>query len=263
MLANPIGLIILGLIALGAAIVVIVKHFDSVKKAMGKVDDVFRMIWGGIVKWFSAGVVAPILSAIKVMVDGFLRGILFMLDAAGHLPGKLGAPFRGAAAQIRNFKENFDASMAGAIATARGAGSGIGSGIARSLPAFRNVIANAHGMATALNGIPKNVTIRIITKYSVLGDPTAIATGKKIGFQHGTPFAPPGWAMVGERGPEWLRFAGGERVLPYGTRPPRAAPAASAPELLQPIVLQVDGKVLWQSLQRVKRQNGGLSLGLS
>jgi hypothetical protein len=46
--------------------------------------------------------------------------------------------------------------------------------------------------------------------------------GGPVGFQHGTLHAPPGWAMVGERGPEWMRFRGGEVVLPHGTAPGRA-----------------------------------------
>lgn len=34
------------------------------------------------------------------------------------------------------------------------------------------------------------------------------------GFASGTPAAPPGWAWVGERGPELMPFAGGEPVIP-------------------------------------------------
>lgn len=37
--------------------------------------------------------------------------------------------------------------------------------------------------------------------------------GGKTGFASGTPYAPKGWAMVGERGPELMRFRGGEQVL--------------------------------------------------
>ena len=35
----------------------------------------------------------------------------------------------------------------------------------------------------------------------------------------GTPYAPPGWAVVGEQGPELVRFRGGEQVLPNGVTP--------------------------------------------
>lgn len=37
----------------------------------------------------------------------------------------------------------------------------------------------------------------------------------KLGFAGGTPSAPSGWAWVGERGPELVRFRGGERVLTH------------------------------------------------
>lgn len=40
--------------------------------------------------------------------------------------------------------------------------------------------------------------------------------GKIAGFADGTPGAPPGWAWVGERGPELMKMAGGETVIPHG-----------------------------------------------
>jgi hypothetical protein len=43
--------------------------------------------------------------------------------------------------------------------------------------------------------------------------------GSGHGYALGTMSAAPGWARVGERGPEWLRFRGGEQVLPAGTMP--------------------------------------------
>jgi hypothetical protein len=43
--------------------------------------------------------------------------------------------------------------------------------------------------------------------------------GSGHGYALGTMSAAPGWARVGEHGPEWLRFRGGEQVLPAGTVP--------------------------------------------
>lgn len=43
--------------------------------------------------------------------------------------------------------------------------------------------------------------------------------GKLLGFAEGTPSAPRGLAMVGERGPELVNFRGGERVWPNGEGP--------------------------------------------
>jgi SLT domain-containing protein/phage-related protein len=39
------------------------------------------------------------------------------------------------------------------------------------------------------------------------------------GYALGTSSASPGWAMVGEDGPEWVNFGGGEQVLPNGVAP--------------------------------------------
>lgn len=36
------------------------------------------------------------------------------------------------------------------------------------------------------------------------------------GYATGTPSAPPGWAWVGEEGPELMRMQGGEQILPHG-----------------------------------------------
>jgi hypothetical protein len=48
----------------------------------------------------------------------------------------------------------------------------------------------------------------------------ALGTGATWGaFAAGTPSAPAGWAMVGEEGPELVKFRGGETVLPHGVGP--------------------------------------------
>lgn len=39
------------------------------------------------------------------------------------------------------------------------------------------------------------------------------------GYASGTSSAVPGWGLVGEKGPEWMRFRGGETVLPNGQTP--------------------------------------------
>jgi SLT domain-containing protein len=41
------------------------------------------------------------------------------------------------------------------------------------------------------------------------------ALSKPGGYAAGTPYASPGWHRVGELGPEWVRFRGGEQVMPY------------------------------------------------
>jgi hypothetical protein len=46
-----------------------------------------------------------------------------------------------------------------------------------------------------------------------MGVPINSLTPADYGFADGTPGAPPGWAWVGERGPELMRFRGGEQVM--------------------------------------------------
>jgi SLT domain-containing protein len=44
-----------------------------------------------------------------------------------------------------------------------------------------------------------------------------LLSGNYGGYASGTSSARPGWAWVGEHGPELLRFRGGEQVYPAGT----------------------------------------------
>jgi len=54
----------------------------------------------------------------------------------------------------------------------------------------------------------------------------AVMNGQSyVGYANGTSSASKGWARVGEYGPEWINFGGGEQVLPNGTG------ALSRPEL--------------------------------
>jgi phage-related tail protein len=75
--------------------------------------------------------------------------------------------------------------------------------------------------------------------------------GKIAGFAGGTPGAPPGWAWVGERGPELAKMNGGEVIIPHG---PSMAMARNAPGYAngtpgwsddRPIIVNVDGQKLF------------------
>lgn len=63
------------------------------------------------------------------------------------------------------------------------------------------------------------------------------AMTKSGGYAAGTPGATPGWHRVGERGPELLRFRGGEQVLPSG-----ATPADDTATLLRQIIALLSRK---------------------
>jgi SLT domain-containing protein len=79
-----------------------------------------------------------------------------------------------------------------------------------------------HWPGTSMNIYDPLANIAAALNYGAHGKGFGPATGQ-IGSGHGyaagTMSAAPGWARVGERGPEWLRFRGGEQVLPAGTVP--------------------------------------------
>lgn len=57
----------------------------------------------------------------------------------------------------------------------------------------------------------------VVTRFRTEGSPNYNrAPGNQVAFAKGTPSAPPGWAWVGEEGPELVRFRGGEQVMPTG-----------------------------------------------
>ena len=70
--ACPIMLIIIGVAALIAVIVLLVKHWDDVKKAIAGVWNSIVSIFGNIVAWFKTNVINPILSIIPDWLKKFL-----------------------------------------------------------------------------------------------------------------------------------------------------------------------------------------------
>lgn len=69
-----------------------------------------------------------------------------------------------------------------------------------------------------------NVAAAIRYIVSVYGDISNVQQANPnlppAGYYAGTRGAQAGWHTVGERGPEWVKFRGGEEVLPNGTLPP-------------------------------------------
>jgi hypothetical protein len=107
---------------------------------------------------------------------------LHITTTFGHLPGPLGAPFRQASADIRR-------SMAGVQAD------------------VRQALDNIQADFNRLHG--KTVTVQV-------GEGVFSKPGPGGGYAGGTGGAAPGWAWVGERGPELVNMRGGETVVPHG-----------------------------------------------
>jgi hypothetical protein len=114
----------------------------------------------------------------------------------------------------------------------------------------------ANDAADALNRIPANKTVTINSYYKTHGSPPP-GSGK--GYASGGTSIPAGWAMVGERGPEYMYVPGGSTILPHG-RTPGGAGGGSDQTLV--VNLNLDGSRVQQSLLKLKHSRGG-SLGLA
>ena len=95
----------------------------------------------------------------------------------------------------------------------------------------RSTFARWHWPGTSWNIYDPLANIAAAINYSAHGRGFGSGAGQMgsgHGYAEGTPGAAPGWAWVGERGPELVRFAGGEQVLPAagsaGTWPAPPAP---------------------------------------
>lgn len=84
---GPIGLIVIGLVALGVGLVVAYKKSETFRLGVNKV---FKAV-GGVA---------------LTVIDGMLAGLETLARAAGKLPGPLGAPFRAAEKDIKKAREN-------------------------------------------------------------------------------------------------------------------------------------------------------------
>lgn len=86
--ANPIALIIIGVAALIAIIVLLVKHWDDVKKAIAGVWNSIVSIFGNIGAWFKTNVINPILSIIPDWLKKFLGLGNSNININAKAPGK-------------------------------------------------------------------------------------------------------------------------------------------------------------------------------
>ena len=124
--------------------------------------------------------------------------------------------------------------------------------------ATRAVIHALQMQIDALHSKTISITVNRLYHGGSAGHPSGLATG--------TVAAPPGWAWVGERGKELMHLTGGETVLPHRTsmnvaRAYAQGTGAPSPGLaigsggsssygaMQPIVVYVDGKKLFEVMQ--------------
>jgi hypothetical protein len=105
-------------------------------------------------------------------------------------------------------------------------------------------------VAQNLSGLHSK-TITLTTQLVTVGQPAAGFPGipvgvRRPGFASGTPGAPPGWAWVGEAGPELVKFRGGEQVVPNQVARGFAAGTGGGD---QPINIYLDGRQIYSAMQ--------------
>jgi hypothetical protein len=186
-----------------------------------------------------------VIAAARGMTDDVLDSFKFITHGAaaafGWIPG-LGGKLKAADAAVGNWRKsvdaNFDAAQAKVnswsqaldrapkIATLKGNISDLSYKLAQAQSELKNpdLTKTRRAAITANIAQLQQQLARARAELATLNGTTAVTyvqtvrlppggRGLKF-FAAGTPSAPPGWAWVGERGPELVRFRGGEQVIP-------------------------------------------------
>lgn len=182
--ANPIGIVIVVVAALVAAIVIAYQKsetFRTVVQAVGRaVVEVFKQI----------------ASFWLLVVSGILTGLSNLLGALGHLPGKMGAPFRAAKGAVDAARQAVDQLRASINATK---GKTVGVRVTGASAASQAVA----DLRWQLDRVPRSVTVGVLNKVG------AMPVGRNA---TGTASWRGGLTWVGERGPELLDLPQGSAI---------------------------------------------------
>lgn len=142
--ANPIGLVIGLLVALGAGIVLAYRHSETfrniVKGAFDVVKSAGQVMWD-VLKAAFRGIVGAFLTVASTIIHG-------AANMFGWVPG-IGGKLKGAAASFDRFRDQVNATLSGAAGDAQGAGAAIGAGLSAGM---RSRLAQVNADAAALAG---------------------------------------------------------------------------------------------------------------
>jgi hypothetical protein len=201
--ANPIGLIVLAIVGLGAAIVVAYNKSETFR---GIVDTLFAKL-RDFGTWISTKLLPVILqigSFLLTMASNGIQAFTFLVDAGlaafegiliaadkglGWVPG-LGDKIGAARQAFGNFRET-------------------------TVNALNGIAEKTDSAARALDELAKPRSTTFTVRYNEIGLQTRTARNAFIGgnaFARGTNFAPGGLALVGEEGPELVTLPRGSRV---------------------------------------------------
>lgn len=198
--ANPIGLIAIAVAGLIVGITLLVTHWKQVWTDIKHwAQDAWQFLTHG---W--GQVIIPGLTLIRVTIE-------FVRDHWKDAWNAIVNAFKTAVGFVRRiFADwitmilNSFGTIIHAAASAFGWIPGIGPKLQAASRAFDSW---AHHVESTISGInPKPVQIPFVA---------TLPNGKQIGnFAAGTPAAAPGWAWVGEQGPELMNMRGGEIIIP-------------------------------------------------
>jgi hypothetical protein len=154
----------------------------------------------------------------------------------------------GAGAAMQTYAQDLMTSGAAASATA-----GARQAVVKDLEALG---LNAQQAASMINQVTqslagvhsKTVTLTVITNSISSGGGPPVGVGIP-GHAAGTPAAAPGWAWVGEAGPELVKFRGGETVVPNSVATGYAGGAGDFGSVHQVNVF-LDGKQIYSGMQK-------------
>lgn len=239
--ANPIGLVVVAIAALVAAVVIAYRESETFRNVVQSALDGVYAAW----QWLWNNGIAPV---IRFILNGFAsitEGIARMLDGLGNIPG-----FEWAKTAADK--------MNGAAAAAR-------------------------SMAAGINDIPDRKTVTVTLDGQITAKAQSILTAKSGGtlntrvFARGG-FAAPGWAIVGEEGPELVDFRTPGRVYTAdqtramlgntvgdGSMPGGVGGGGLTINVVVPPTADrgAIGREIVEAIRTYKRQAGGLTLGIA
>jgi TP901 family phage tail tape measure protein len=252
--ASVIGLIIVAVVALIAVIVLVATKTNFFQKlwskAWGGIKAAFWAVFGFIKnnwKTILAILTGPIGIAVLVISKHWGKiksGAAGVVEFVKGIPGKL----RDLGSKFGDAGSFLIGKFLGGLRKVGGVIANIAGDIWGFIKGFFNSAIGKINQA-----IPDSIALKGMPDLDLPNNPfPTFARG-------GLPRA--GWGLVGERGPELVRFGGGERVF---SNRDSARMSGGGGSSSQPLVVQLvlDGKVVQQSLLRLKRTSGG-TLGLA
>jgi phage-related minor tail protein len=220
--ANPIFLIIGGLVALGAALVVAYKKSETFRDIVNGAFGIIKSAAAAVVGFFTNDVPAAF-GAVKSAASSVISWV------KGHwsaLTGILSAPIGAAADAISGSWNAIVGGVKSLIGKIRGLAGNFGDAGRALIHAFVDGMKNAGGIISGIAGnvwdAVKSLLNSAISKINsaldftihIPGPDIHINAGKIPHFAAGTNFYPGGIGLVGENGPELVSLPRGSQITP-------------------------------------------------